>query len=613
MNPNLQQQNVSNMMRNWNTGLCECFRDEETCWWGLWCPIMLSSRTSAIFGFDNSLNLVLIIFGCILLYFLLMAMFLPGLALLLLMSGMIYWLYKRINSREKIRLNYNIYGDSCNDCLFHCCCSQCTICQEAREAKILGLKNLDLCSGEDLYVYQDETSSPKSPNEFKFSKTIISKTSKIILYINCTLAVLCIVSLILLNKPLNIAVLLMVFIQPILILYFVYWRKSRDSAALDYVIKLFAVGFWFSTFQAAIIESLLQFLILVVVTPFIGILHGPDGSPGGTGGPPDGPGPPNGHPRPPFGNYDKSYPTNGIMITTILYEIHKFINSGSCGSLLRQSISSVMGHTMTFFTITESASNTHGYNYYKDSNEYYNDYYYLSNSITLFNTNTTNDNSTMTDDTFSSFKKETLRGHIFIVIVVLFLMAFVVAAGVEETMKHFVVRCCAFPTSLKQPYEVLVYLVAGALGFATAENIEYVFGTRASPIPGTSLFVGEILILLIRVLMPIHVICAVLQAVNLSKVLMGSVHSNLFMILLPALMLHGLFDFQLFLMGAIEYAFDLNSIWLDICSMVFSLLLTIAAAVYAYRSFKSVMSNFEQGFGVLPSADEADEVVNAML
>jgi hypothetical protein len=76
----------------------------------------------------------------------------------------------------------------------------------------------------------------------------------------------------------------------------------------------------------------------------------------------------------------------------------------------------------------------------------------------MLNINSTSSNSTMTDDTFSSFKKETLRSHILITLVVLFLMAFVVAAGVEETMKHFVVRCCAFPTSLKEPYEVLVYL-----------------------------------------------------------------------------------------------------------------------------------------------------------
>jgi RsiW-degrading membrane proteinase PrsW (M82 family) len=60
--------------------------------------------------------------------------------------------------------------------------------------------------------------------------------------------------------------------------------------------------------------------------------------------------------------------------------------------------------------------------------------------------------------------------------------------------------------------------MAGALGFATAENIEYVFGTSQSPIPGTSVFIGEIVVLLIRVLMPIHVICSVIQAANLSKV-----------------------------------------------------------------------------------------------
>ena len=50
-------------------------------------------------------------------------------------------------------------------------------------------------------------------------------------------------------------------------------------------------------------------------------------------------------------------------------------------------------------------------------------------------------------------------------------MAYVIAAGVEETMKYFVVRCCTFPQSLKEPQTVLVYLMAAALGFETMENI----------------------------------------------------------------------------------------------------------------------------------------------
>jgi hypothetical protein len=52
----------------------------------------------------------------------------------------------------------------------------------------------------------------------------------------------------------------------------------------------------------------------------------------------------------------------------------------------------------------------------------------------------------------------------------------------------------------------------------SVENIEYVFGSEKSPIKGTSIIVGELLVLLIRVCMPIHVICSVLQAASLSKV-----------------------------------------------------------------------------------------------
>ena len=61
--------------------------------------------------------------------------------------------------------------------------------------------------------------------------------------------------------------------------------------------------------------------------------------------------------------------------------------------------------------------------------------------------------------------------------------------------------------------------MAGALGFATFENTEYVFfsggGTQAF---SESVLINELFVLLLRVLMPIHVICAVLQAISFSKV-----------------------------------------------------------------------------------------------
>jgi RsiW-degrading membrane proteinase PrsW (M82 family) len=61
--------------------------------------------------------------------------------------------------------------------------------------------------------------------------------------------------------------------------------------------------------------------------------------------------------------------------------------------------------------------------------------------------------------------------------------------------------------------------MAGALGFATLENISYVFSNGSSgAVSGTSNFVGELTILAARILMPIHVICSVMQATNLSRV-----------------------------------------------------------------------------------------------
>lgn len=115
-------------------------------------------------------------------------------------------------------------------------------------------------------------------------------------------------------------------------------------------------------------------------------------------------------------------------------------------------------------------------------------------------------------------QKQVLIQNIVLVIIGLFFMAFVVAAGVEETMKHFVVRCCQFPSTLKDPHSILVYLLAAALGFATAENIEYVFSQGQDAVSGVAMLEGELLILLMRVLTPVHAICSVLQAVNLSKV-----------------------------------------------------------------------------------------------
>jgi RsiW-degrading membrane proteinase PrsW (M82 family) len=125
------------------------------------------------------------------------------------------------------------------------------------------------------------------------------------------------------------------------------------------------------------------------------------------------------------------------------------------------------------------------------------------------------------EDDSGIFSPDVVRRNFPLVVVALLVMAFVIAAGVEETMKHFAIRCCRFPAALRDPHSIRIYLMTAALGFATAENIEYVFGSKRSPFAGTSAVEGELLILLIRIAMPVHIICSVLQSITLSKVLMG--------------------------------------------------------------------------------------------
>jgi hypothetical protein len=64
----------------------------------------------------------------------------------------------------------------------------------------------------------------------------------------------------------------------------------------------------------------------------------------------------------------------------------------------------------------------------------------------------------------------------------------------------------ALPSYLVRRVSVTVFVLLVALPF------------NRSPIPHTSLLVGELFVLLIRILMPVHVICSVLQATSLSKV-----------------------------------------------------------------------------------------------
>lgn len=142
----------------------------------------------------------------------------------------------------------------------------------------------------------------------------------------------------------------------------------------------------------------------------------------------------------------------------------------------------------------------------------------------------------------------------------LFFMAYVIAALVEESIKWGVVRCrCPRPccisvlartAGVNHPMSIVVYVLAGALGFSTIENIVFSCGSHIV-IPDQSV-ADKFLNCMERVLfaVPVHSICAGLTGVQLvRKEFVGDV--EWIMVLVPAIIVHGTFDFQSFLVGAL--------------------------------------------------------------
>lgn len=493
---------------NWHTQLTsvsDCLKDEETTWFGLWCCWIVNARTVHQFSLGDSFKETAIFWAILAIFLLLFVT--GGSAILFGLSAFAFLAWRRANTRTAMRQNMSIPGTFCDDLMIHTICSCCAICQEAREAKVINLPAIDYCFGERLSMRQEahelailgstnssSTTILESADQGDCASHIvsISKTSKFILLLWSVLALFTVIMDVILNESANILVLMLIFVQPLTILYFLYWKQRRQHALLDYVIKTFAYGFWFATFQSAVLEMLLQLIF-------------------------------------------------GIALAII---------DPSIGSA---------------------------------------------------------------EDLSEAEQRNILKSHILLLLLSLFVMAFVVAAGVEESMKHFVVRCCQFPTALTNPHTILVYLLAGALGFATAENIEYVFSQSGDASIGSiTLLEGELLILLMRVLTPVHAICSVIQAAAMSKFVIARQEPNLLMILLPAVALHGTFDFVLFLIAALGFIYNLSDGIAEVISMIVAIFLTIAGTVYAYYSFNKVATDYREGWVAMPNTDDT-EVVNSRL
>ncbi|KAJ4947989.1 hypothetical protein NE237_014228 [Protea cynaroides] len=104
----------------WSTGLCECTEDVKNCCITCWCPCITFGQVSEIIdkgssscGANGALyTLMLCLTGCQCFY------------------SCFY--------RSKMRQQYNLQESPCGDCLVHCCCEPCSLCQEYRELETQG-------------------------------------------------------------------------------------------------------------------------------------------------------------------------------------------------------------------------------------------------------------------------------------------------------------------------------------------------------------------------------------------------------------------------------------------------------------------------------------------
>lgn len=104
----------------WSTGLCDCFDDWRNCCVTFWCPCITFGQIAEIVDKGAS--------SC-------------G------VNGALYALISCVTCcpccyscfyRAKMRQQYLLRETPCGDCLVHCCCEYCSLCQEYRELKSRG-------------------------------------------------------------------------------------------------------------------------------------------------------------------------------------------------------------------------------------------------------------------------------------------------------------------------------------------------------------------------------------------------------------------------------------------------------------------------------------------
>ncbi|KAK2439509.1 protein PLANT CADMIUM RESISTANCE [Trifolium repens] len=109
----------------WSTGLCDCCSNPGNSCLTFCCPCITFGRVAEIVDQGSTscglsgtcYALICCVFGC----------------------GYLY----SCCYRSKMREQYSLKGNGCTDCMVHCCCETCALCQEYRELENRGF-NMDI-------------------------------------------------------------------------------------------------------------------------------------------------------------------------------------------------------------------------------------------------------------------------------------------------------------------------------------------------------------------------------------------------------------------------------------------------------------------------------------
>eukprot|EP00164_Ancoracysta_twista_P004885 GFYU01006643.1.p1 GENE.GFYU01006643.1~~GFYU01006643.1.p1 ORF type:complete len:368 (+),score=56.98 GFYU01006643.1:169-1272(+) len=157
------------------------------------------------------------------------------------------------------------------------------------------------------------------------------------------------------------------------------------------------------------------------------------------------------------------------------------------------------------------------------------------------------------------------------------LMAFVIAAFIEETFKYLSVRLRVSATRstcwtrpVLEPYGVVICGFSAALGFATFENVLYVMQAGE--------YAFDVAIRRALMAVPGHVAWGGVHGANIARIIFYGERKNFFRQVAPAVLLHGFYDFFLF---AGEIGSDINDdvgettaiigLLATICTWIFSM------------------------------------------